>query len=205
LLLNVKRLKEIVLLTSGRSLRQAAGFTLVEILIVLVIISLGASVMLARIGDDDHRRDLGVEAERLHAILGIASEEAVVSNTEFGFFIDDEGYKFLVYDEKNRKWGEALVSVLKPRPLPEWLTVEYIPDEKTPSMLGTGTDKKLSADTTSLPTLMLLSSGETSIFKLRLMVVDDPDDYSIDIVANGFDAPCLIIPGKENACEKDSR
>src|SRR5690625_3085555 len=87
---------------SGRSglfpaLHGQRGFTLIEVLIVLLII--GVIVGLAALAFRDNRADeLAREAQRLRAVLALASEEAIVKSRELGLRFDADGYRFFVLD-----------------------------------------------------------------------------------------------------------
>lgn len=89
---------------SGRNglfpaLHGQRGFTLIEVLIVLVII--GVIVGLAALAFRDNRADeLAREAQRLRAVLALASEEAIVKSRELGLRFDADGYRFFVLDDE---------------------------------------------------------------------------------------------------------
>jgi len=74
----------------------AKGFTLIELLVVIVLIGLLASIGLTTVGSGNQGRALNNEVNRLHAVLRMASEEAIYSNTEIGVRFDSGAYSFLV-------------------------------------------------------------------------------------------------------------
>jgi len=57
------------------------GFTLIELMVVMVILGVVVMFAVAKSGGDAHR-ELKNEANRLHGVLRMASEEAVFSNSE---------------------------------------------------------------------------------------------------------------------------
>ncbi|WP_269716781.1 GspH/FimT family pseudopilin [Caulobacter sp. NIBR2454] len=71
---------------------RADGFTLVELLVVIVIIGLLGSVVVMTAPDLSPR--LSTEAERLGARLRLAQEEALVSNRPIRARITAQGYSF---------------------------------------------------------------------------------------------------------------
>jgi general secretion pathway protein H len=74
------------------------GFTLVEILVVMVII--GITLGLASLNAiPSPRQDLQAEAQRLTLLLQLARDEAIVRNRPVAFEATPERYHFLVRNE----------------------------------------------------------------------------------------------------------
>lgn len=78
--------------------RATRGFTLVEIMVVLVIIGivLGAVSMNAM---PSQRQHLQAEASRIALLLQLARDEAIVRNRLVAFEATPEGYRFIVRNE----------------------------------------------------------------------------------------------------------
>ena len=85
-------------------MRRASGFTLVELLVVLVIIGvmLGAVGLSIRSAD----RSLQFEAERLAQLLSLAREEAQVRGAPIRLDADEQGYRFMI--RRDRQWQPIL-------------------------------------------------------------------------------------------------
>jgi len=78
--------------------RRAAGFTLVEILVVMVII--GVTLGMASLNAiPSPRQDLENEAKRLTLLLQLARDEAIVRNRQVTFEATPERYRFLVRND----------------------------------------------------------------------------------------------------------
>ncbi len=78
-------------LTGTHGQARPAGFTLVEIIAVLVIIGVLAAVAAGRLGDDDHRRVVAA-ADKLKVHLRHAQIRAMFSDTSWGVESDGGGY-----------------------------------------------------------------------------------------------------------------
>ena len=167
------------------------GFTLIEILVVMVLLGLLSGVAVFTLGSGKQQRELANEAQRLHALLRMASEEAILSNSEIGFSIDEDGYEFLEYDDEELTWSGSKVSVLKSRSLPEWLAIEFRTEGEELKVLGKDEDEL------KKPDMMLLSSGEVTPFTIILQVEQNSDGQFV-ISSDGLEDVKLIEPGKED-------
>ncbi|MGJ7918323.1 GspH/FimT family pseudopilin [Massilia sp. LXY-6] len=84
----------------GRPARPAptAGFTLVEIMVVMVIIGITLGLVSLN-AIPSPRQDLQTEAQRLTLLLQLARDEAIVRNRPVTFEATPERYHFLVRNE----------------------------------------------------------------------------------------------------------
>jgi type II secretion system protein H len=103
--------------------RFTRGFTLLEILVVVLIISIVAGLATLAIRDNPERR-LETEAQRIAALLRLASQEAVLQSRETAIEFESNGYRFLVLE--NGEWLQADDKVFRPRTLPDDMEFEIV-------------------------------------------------------------------------------
>ena len=132
------------------------GFTLIEILVVLLIVTILAGVTIARLPTFSRNADFETETRRLQLLFNMARQESVLDSTEFGFRLTDDGYKFLKFDDGSQSWKDA-ESPFQVRLLPDELRLVIEADSKGFSFLGE-----------NLPPILILSSGENTPFRLIL-------------------------------------
>lgn len=98
------------------------GFTLVEILVVIVIVGIAASLVVANIGGDD-RRELEREAKRLAGALEHAAALAQWQGETLGVSAEGGAYRFWRRDADNRWIALTGDDVLASRTLPHGILV----------------------------------------------------------------------------------
>ena len=175
----------------GKPIKQV-GFTLVELLVVLVIIGCLVSLALFSTGRNTER-ELQEEARRLATVMTLLADEAVLENREYGLLINSTGYQVLSFAEDCACWSVSTDQ--QGYRLPEWVRLQLQLDGE-PLQLGGSVDKEADgeedeADEQSVqPQLLLLSSGELSAFSLRLEVRDLPQQ-AFAVSSDGFQLPAV--------------
>ncbi len=158
---------------TGMNLHQR-GFTLLEILVVLVIIGIITSMAVLNIGD---RKDevLQREANRISALIKLAREEAILEGREYGLGFWREHYQFYELDEEAETWSPlAGDSHLRPRELPETVGI-MLELENQEILLGAKPPEK--------PQIFILSSGETTAFILQI----EPTEWDSEAIILEYD------------------
>jgi general secretion pathway protein H len=135
------------------------GFTLIEVMVVLVLISI--IVSFAVLSVDTGPEELRREGSRLASLLELASEEAVMNGREYRLILTRRGYSFEQLREG--EWLAVEDEILRPRELPAFMTLSFIlENEPLPLPESTGDDQK------KPPVILLLSSGELPPFELTV-------------------------------------
>lgn len=98
------------------------GFTLIEMLVVLMIMGLFVGLV-STITQPDDRAKLQLEAERLSQLLDFAATEAQLTGKSIAWTADESGYRFWRSDD-NAGWSEIHDSeLLRARILPQGMEI----------------------------------------------------------------------------------
>jgi general secretion pathway protein H len=175
--------------TGGRAAR-IAGFTLLEILVVILIIGIVSAAMLMTMNFTGRDTQLSTESQRLLALMKYARDQAELQTRNYGIVFSRHGYEFVVYGVRSGVWRQVFEDdALRERQLPKGLEFKLVVDAR-PIVLHqkletppTGRKKKPSAappagsdsgsgsdsDSTEFaPQVMIFSSGDLSSFKVTL-------------------------------------
>ena len=80
------------------------GFTLVEILVVLVIIAVVISLAVLSVGVTGRDSQLDEESRRIAGLLDLLHDRALLEGRDFGLRLEPTAYEFVVYDPLHDRW-----------------------------------------------------------------------------------------------------
>lgn len=149
--------------------RKQVGFTLIEILMVVFIIGLVLGLAFFTMGVFKPDQKLEHVAQRLTSQLRMAKLEAVFEQSQLGFAIDEQGYRFYKRQSPLKKW--ELIdndSLFKAQALPKQTRLE-LATEGASSALGQTTPQ------------VILSSGKLPVFEITL---HDAHNHHYHVVSN---------------------
>ena len=145
--------------------RSEQGFTLVELMVVIVIMSVMLGYLVLSIGGSSPDKPLQDEAKRITALIQLASEQALLQSIEIGLLIDENNYQFLSKNEES--WSSLPEKSFRHRTLPDEIQLELVSIENAPPP---------EQQEDPIPQILLLSSGEMTPFDLEIRA-DEIDYY----------------------------
>jgi type II secretion system protein H len=131
-----------------RAQARADGFTLIEILVVVLIIGIISAGVLLSVNLTGRDRDLERESDRFLGLINYAREQAELQTREYGIIFHDDGYQFVAYDARRGVWREVYEDeALRLRKLPDGLDFKLVVDARAVVLLPTGEVKPQSPST----------------------------------------------------------
>lgn len=136
------------------------GFTLLELMIVVLIIGIVIAGVVLSINFAGKDTDLETESKRLVSLMNYAQEQAELQTRQYGVFFGQHGYAFVVYDVRQGVWRTVSEDdALRQRTLPTGLDFKLVVDAR-PIVLK---------DSLDLPTGATSDSASSSKSHSRLL------------------------------------
>lgn len=86
--------------------QKIKGFTLIEILVVIVIISISVGLVVVNFSSGGADKKAEEEIIRLQQLLRVAHQQAVIRAEEYGIRFYKTGYRFMKYNELSKQWAD---------------------------------------------------------------------------------------------------
>ncbi len=158
---------------------KQAGFTLIEVLLVIVLMAVLMGVAVVSLNPSDPSRRVQQERERLQAKVGYARLLAETDQIEVGLQLLPEGYRFLRFDKTRQQWYAIDNDpALKPQ---ETLGIAY--SWRDAGVAQSIVSSEPTADAVE-PDMLLLSSGEATPGELSIRSRDDTRVESLKLLIN---------------------
>jgi general secretion pathway protein H len=146
---------------------RSKGFTLVEILVVVVIMAIVISLAVLSVGTTGRDSQLDEESRRIEGLVGLLHERALLEGRDFGLRIEPAAYEFVVYDRRRDGWMPFdHEHEFRRRDLPKGLSFQLELDSQI--VVIKPVDRKLTSNAAPAPQLAIAASGEGTPFRLTL-------------------------------------
>ena len=172
---------------------RGRGFTLVEILVVLVIIGIVTAIAFLSFGILGDDRSLERDARRLAAIIEMVTDEAMIQGRDYGLEILSGGYRFVELDPLLNQWLEVSGDdLMAARTLEEGSEFELFIEQHKVTLQSQATDTSTEDDENKrdltddyLPHILILSSGDVTPFELRILRYLDRSQVALTMTLAG--------------------
>ena len=147
---------------------RSKGFTLVEILVVVVIMAVVISLAVLSVSATGRDSQLDEESRRIEGLVGLLHERALLEGRDFGLRIEPTAYEFVVYDPRRDRW-EILnqEQEYRHRDLPKGISFQLQLDAQM--VVIKPIDRSLPSDSRPGPQVAIAASGEGTPFRLTLL------------------------------------
>jgi general secretion pathway protein H len=144
------------------------GFTLVEILVVVVIMAVVISLAVLSVSATGRDSQLDEESRRIEGLVGLLHDRALLEGRDFGLRIEPGAYEFVVYDPRRNRWLMMdQEREYRHRELPKGISFQLQLDSQT--VVLKPIDRNLSGDSAPPnPQVAIAASGEGTPFRLIL-------------------------------------
>ena len=190
--------------------KTSTGFTLIEVMVVIVLIGLMASAVQFTFNGNSPEKLLKKESERFSAIFNMAAEYSMLNNLELGLVVEENTYQFLGFD--GQKWIPApdnellapytlpeeveLVLTLDDLPLDEAPLINVLREEEDFDLTFSGSELESDEKEKLIPQVYILSGGDLTPFSLRFKFYETYDEYiAISYLVSGLYTTPLTIEG----------
>ena len=169
-----------ILIHSQRKRLKQRGFTLFEILVVVIIVTITVSAVLLSTSLSDKSDELKVLGNDLSKLIRLLYQEAIFENRNYSISLHHEGFNILEYNGED--WVESDQSFFRKVKISETQSSDLIVDNFV----------VLSVDQSNpVPHILILSSGEMSPFEWKI----NDSDSSASITIEGDFLGNIIMSG----------
>jgi len=145
-----------------------SGFTLIELIVVVFIISLIAILAVPRFFGNPAAKSVAQESEKLTTLIHLAREEAIFEGRNYALGFSESGYSFYVPSEGQADTPWVPISSGQDR----MLGMRDFPGGHEVDLLIEDLEVELEEELPESPQIFILSSGETTPFEYQISYED---------------------------------
>lgn len=178
--------------------RRQRGFTLIELMVVSLVVVLITSTIALKLTSGG-KKALHEEARRMNALVRLASERALLQGRDVGMVVENNGYRFFLFDVAQRQWLDLSTDrVFRPRTLPENMRIELAVEESEVTWPEPEKNRSRDADDEDAedgdreeaiviptPQVLMLSSGEITPFELYFEMDKVEPAFQLSVLPDG--------------------
>ena len=146
------------------------GFTLLELLVVIVLLGIVSSFAVLSLNIAGLETEFEQETKKIHALINLAKEEAIIQAQEIALVVGKKNYYFQYFDWDNKVWLPKEDKIFRQRKLHEGLKI-YLETESEKIIF------KKKDEEEELNRVFFLSSGEQSEFIVKISIREKEQNY----------------------------
>ena len=148
----------------------ASGFTLLEVLVVVSLVSILTGVVVLGFTGADTQQEVKGFAQRFAFRVELARQQALNRNREWGIYVNEQSYHFAEFSPQEGAW-----ELQSQRPFDD---IE-VPDLFSLRIETEGVGNLPFADGERLPQILVFSSGEVTPFAVYLEIPGDFEPWVV--------------------------
>jgi general secretion pathway protein H len=153
----------------SRSIPGSRGFTLLEVLVVVSLVSILTGVVILGFTGADTQQAVKGYAQRFAFRIELARQQALNRNREWGIYVAEQDYHFAEFSPEAGKWEEQSQRPFDSIEVPEYVRLRIETE-------GVG---ELPFEDEDLPQILVFSSGEVTPFTLYLELPGDNEPWVV--------------------------
>jgi general secretion pathway protein H len=165
--------------------RLQHGFTLLELMVVVVLIGIILTFVVRSVGDGGRSDHIKREVQRISALIELVGEESVLKSSVIGLRFEEQGYAFMRFGDS--KWVDIEQDdLLKPHQFDEAMELELLVEGFSVDFDRLTQRAGDEDEAVQKPQVVFLPSGERTPFELALRYEDDESGYLLNVPPLGL-------------------